>query len=111
MHLKLLIAPHIHMHRCSTCVLGPSFPHQFPYGSVICSVICGLLKCLQWPLAIHGLDSCLLWLQGFIKKFVQCYSCGNPETTIKIRKELLHLKCKVCVRVCVCVCVRERART
>jgi translation initiation factor 2 beta subunit (eIF-2beta)/eIF-5 len=35
-------------------------------------------------------------LEGFIKKFVQCYSCGNPETVIKIRKELLHLKCKAC---------------
>ncbi|GFH23210.1 W2 domain-containing protein, partial [Haematococcus lacustris] len=35
-------------------------------------------------------------LEGFIKKFVQCYSCGNPETHIKIRKELLHLKCKAC---------------
>ncbi len=31
-------------------------------------------------------------LEGFIKRFVQCYSCGNPETTIKIKKELLHLK-------------------
>jgi hypothetical protein len=35
-------------------------------------------------------------LEGFIKKFVQCYSCGNPETHIKIKKELLYLKCKVC---------------
>mmetsp|Transcript_23277 Transcript_23277/g.59488 ORF Transcript_23277/g.59488 Transcript_23277/m.59488 type:complete len:461 (-) Transcript_23277:425-1807(-) len=35
-------------------------------------------------------------LEGFIKKFVQCYSCGNPETTIKIKKDFLHLKCKAC---------------
>jgi translation initiation factor 5 len=35
-------------------------------------------------------------LEGFIKRFVQCYSCGNPETVIKIKKELLHLKCKAC---------------
>lgn len=37
-------------------------------------------------------------LEGFIKKFVQCYSCGNPETVIKIRKrtECIELKCKAC---------------
>lgn len=37
-------------------------------------------------------------LEGFIKKFVQCYSCGNPETVIKVRKrnELIELKCKAC---------------
>ncbi|PSC74835.1 eukaryotic translation initiation factor 5-like [Micractinium conductrix] len=37
-------------------------------------------------------------LEGFIKKFVQCYSCGNPETVIKIRKrsEMIELKCKAC---------------
>ncbi|KAI7841802.1 hypothetical protein COHA_004525 [Chlorella ohadii] len=37
-------------------------------------------------------------LEGFIKKFVQCYSCGNPETVIKIRKrsETIELKCKAC---------------
>ncbi|PRW20878.1 eukaryotic translation initiation factor 5 [Chlorella sorokiniana] len=37
-------------------------------------------------------------LEGFIKKFVQCYSCGNPETVIKIRKrsESIELKCKAC---------------
>ncbi len=26
----------------------------------------------------------------------QCYSCGNPETTIKIKKEFIFLKCKAC---------------
>ncbi|EFN56072.1 hypothetical protein CHLNCDRAFT_145571 [Chlorella variabilis] len=37
-------------------------------------------------------------LEGFIKKFVQCYSCGNPETVIKIKKrsETIELKCKAC---------------
>jgi translation initiation factor 5 len=35
-------------------------------------------------------------LEGFIKKYVQCYSCGNPETQIKIKKENLTLKCKAC---------------
>lgn len=34
-------------------------------------------------------------LEGFIKKYVQCYSCGNPETQIKIKKENISLKCKV----------------
>lgn len=29
---------------------------------------------------------------------MQCYSCGNPETVIKIRKrsETIELKCKAC---------------
>ena len=26
------------------------------------------------------------FLEGFIKKYVQCYSCGNPETAIKVKK-------------------------
>lgn len=24
-------------------------------------------------------------LEGFIKKYVQCYQCGNPETVFKVR--------------------------
>lgn len=44
----------------------------------------------------HDSRKLLELLEGFIKKFVQCYSCGNPETHIKIKKELLHLKCKAC---------------
>jgi translation initiation factor 5 len=35
-------------------------------------------------------------LQGFIKKYVQCYSCGNPETVVKVKKENISLKCKAC---------------
>ncbi len=35
-------------------------------------------------------------LEGFIKRYVCCYSCGNPETQIKIKKEIIHLKCKAC---------------
>jgi translation initiation factor 5 len=35
-------------------------------------------------------------LEGFIKKYVQCYSCGNPETVVKIKKENILLKCKAC---------------
>lgn len=38
---------------------------------------------------------CCVW-QNFIKKYVQCYSCGNPETVVKIRKENIFLKCKAC---------------
>ena len=35
-------------------------------------------------------------LELFIKRYVQCYSCSNPETVVKIRKECIHLKCKAC---------------
>ena len=35
-------------------------------------------------------------LEAFIKKYVQCYSCGNPETTVKIKKDFIYLKCKAC---------------
>jgi translation initiation factor 5 len=35
-------------------------------------------------------------LETFIKKFVQCYSCGNPETVVKIKRENILLKCKAC---------------
>ncbi|GAX73568.1 hypothetical protein CEUSTIGMA_g1019.t1 [Chlamydomonas eustigma] len=35
-------------------------------------------------------------LEGFIKKYVQCYSCGNPETQVKVKKEDIKLKCKAC---------------
>ncbi|PNW81558.1 hypothetical protein CHLRE_06g251600v5 [Chlamydomonas reinhardtii] len=35
-------------------------------------------------------------LEVFIKKYVCCYSCNNPETQIKIKKENIYLKCKAC---------------
>jgi len=36
-------------------------------------------------------------LEGFIKKYVQCYSCGNPETVVKIdKRDCISLKCKAC---------------
>eukprot|EP00898_Chlorokybus_atmophyticus_P009185 jgi/Chlat1/9268/Chrsp99S08491 len=36
-------------------------------------------------------------LEGFIKRFVQCYACGNPETEINIGKgEIITLQCKAC---------------
>jgi translation initiation factor 5 len=36
-------------------------------------------------------------LEGFIKRFVQCYACGNPETEVQINKqEAIDLQCKAC---------------
>ncbi|KAL3130990.1 hypothetical protein ABBQ38_000314 [Trebouxia sp. C0009 RCD-2024] len=44
----------------------------------------------------HDNGKLLELLEGFIKKFVQCYACGNPETQVKIKKENITLKCKAC---------------
>ncbi|KAI3930510.1 hypothetical protein MKW98_022159 [Papaver atlanticum] len=36
-------------------------------------------------------------LENFIKKFVQCYGCGNPETDVNITKtQMIQLKCAAC---------------
>lgn len=36
-------------------------------------------------------------LENFIKKYVQCYGCGNPETEIQITKnQMIQLKCAAC---------------
>lgn len=36
-------------------------------------------------------------LENFIKKFVQCYGCGNPETEVLITKsQMINLKCAAC---------------
>ncbi|KAL1318969.1 hypothetical protein HN51_071253 [Arachis hypogaea] len=36
-------------------------------------------------------------LENFIKKFVQCYGCGNPETEILITKnQMIQLNCAAC---------------
>eukprot|EP01018_Ginkgo_biloba_P031175 Gb_27919 [translate_table: standard] len=36
-------------------------------------------------------------LENFIKKYVQCYGCGNPETEIVISKtQMITLKCAAC---------------
>jgi translation initiation factor 5 len=35
-------------------------------------------------------------LESFTKKYVQCHQCGNPETRIRIKKEMIYLKCKAC---------------
>ena len=36
-------------------------------------------------------------LENFIKKYVQCYGCGNPETEVLITKsQMVQLKCAAC---------------
>jgi hypothetical protein len=36
-------------------------------------------------------------IEGFIKRFVQCHACGNPETEVQITKqEAIDLQCKAC---------------
>lgn len=44
----------------------------------------------------HDTGKLLELLEGFIKKYVQCYSCGNPETHVKIKRDNIYLKCKAC---------------
>ena len=45
----------------------------------------------------HTADTLANHLENYIKRFVQCHSCGNPETVINISKrETIHLKCKAC---------------
>lgn len=35
-------------------------------------------------------------LDGFIRKFVLCPACDNPETTLTVRRNTIHSKCKAC---------------
>jgi len=35
-------------------------------------------------------------LDGFIKKFVLCEQCENPETVVKVKKNLIGASCKAC---------------
>lgn len=35
-------------------------------------------------------------LDGFIKEFVLCPACENPETTLRVKKNAIHAKCKAC---------------
>jgi len=35
-------------------------------------------------------------LDGFIKKFVLCEKCSNPETVIKVKKNMIGASCKAC---------------
>lgn len=45
----------------------------------------------------HDTAKLALLLENFIKKYVQCYGCGNPETEILITKtQMITLKCAAC---------------
>eukprot|EP00271_Cylindrocystis_brebissonii_P001774 TRINITY_DN1204_c0_g1_i1.p1 TRINITY_DN1204_c0_g1~~TRINITY_DN1204_c0_g1_i1.p1 ORF type:complete len:470 (-),score=142.37 TRINITY_DN1204_c0_g1_i1:928-2337(-) len=45
----------------------------------------------------HDTSKLVQLLEGFIKKYVQCYGCGNPETEIVITKtQMITLKCAAC---------------
>merc|ERR1719391_997151 len=35
-------------------------------------------------------------LDGFIKRFVLCEKCDNPETVLKVKKNLIGASCKAC---------------
>ena len=48
------------------------------------------------PAGAHEVGKLDELLELFIKKYVQCHACGNPETQIKIRKDNIHLMCKAC---------------
>ncbi|XP_010521223.1 PREDICTED: probable eukaryotic translation initiation factor 5-2 [Tarenaya hassleriana] len=45
----------------------------------------------------HNTTKLAALLENFIKKYVQCYGCGNPETEIIITKtQMINLKCAAC---------------
>ncbi|GJP51904.1 hypothetical protein CLOM_g11032 [Closterium sp. NIES-68] len=45
----------------------------------------------------HDTTKLVQLLEGFIKKYVQCYGCGNPETEVIITKnQCITLKCAAC---------------
>ena len=44
----------------------------------------------------HDAKKLMELLEAFIKKYVQCYDCGNPETIVKIKRESILLVCKAC---------------
>lgn len=44
----------------------------------------------------HDANVLMTLMEAFIKKYVQCYSCGNPETVISIKRENIFLRCKAC---------------
>lgn len=45
----------------------------------------------------HDTNKLVQHLEGFIKKYVQCYGCHNPETEIIITKnQLINMKCAAC---------------
>lgn len=45
----------------------------------------------------HNTSKLAALLEIFIKKYVQCYGCGNPETEVIITKaQMVNLKCAAC---------------
>ncbi|CAM6103822.1 unnamed protein product [Calypogeia fissa] len=46
----------------------------------------------------HETSKLAALLEIFIKKYVQCYNCGNPETTVNVsgKSQLITLKCAAC---------------
>jgi len=44
----------------------------------------------------HDANVLMNLIEAFIKKYVQCYSCGNPETVVSVKRESVFLKCKAC---------------
>eukprot|EP00897_Mesotaenium_endlicherianum_P006137 jgi/Mesen1/5551/ME000280S04668 len=45
----------------------------------------------------HDTSTLVKHLEVFIKKYVQCYGCGNPETEIIITKtQMIQMKCAAC---------------
>lgn len=44
----------------------------------------------------HDAKKLMELLEAFIKKYVQCYDCGNPETVVKIKRDNILLLCKAC---------------
>lgn len=44
----------------------------------------------------HDTKTLIQILENFIKKYVQCFDCHNPETVIRIKRENIYLKCKAC---------------
>lgn len=45
----------------------------------------------------HDTGKLVQHLEGFIKTYVQCYGCGNPETEVVITKsQCINLKCAAC---------------
>lgn len=44
----------------------------------------------------HNTAELVKILEAFIKKYVQCYDCRNPETVVKIKRDNILLACKAC---------------
>lgn len=45
----------------------------------------------------HSIQTLEKELEGYIKRYVQCYTCGNPETIIHVtKKNTLCLECIAC---------------